>query len=458
MIGKRLRVLICIAVSIAAASCTTLRKFPQRQEPVTVVGAGGELSRTQSQAVVAGSVADAPDPGAIERLETLMEGISDQPLYKDNGIRLLVDGPATYQAMLAAIHTASRYVYLETYTFNNDEIGRQFAAALSAKAREGVEVRVIYDSIGSRDSPPAFFERLADTGVALLEFHPINPVEGGNPLNVNVRDHRKILIIDGEVAFTGGINIDRNFASSSRAMHRAMPTGWRDTDIEVTGPAVKGFQRMFLATWNAQTDENSPHVDRKPYQAGPFKPAGSQLVRVLSAVGGDSHVSPIRIAYQYAMEVAAERIWITTSYFAPDPEFLKTMMDAAMRGVDVRITVPGEHSDAPMLLYASRSFYGELLAAGVHIYEIRDKMLHAKTAVIDGVWSTVGSSNLDYRSFIHNDEVNVVIVSEEFARKMEGLFRHDLANADAIRLSEWQKRSFIDRIKEVVSRTVLYWL
>ena len=451
------RTLPCmVLVVLFAASCVPLRQVPPRQEPVTVVGANGTLSPARSAAVVAQAVADAPDPATIERLESLMEGISDQPLYKDNDVRLLVDGPATYAAMLAAIHSASQYINLETYIFNDDRIGRKFADALADKAEQGVEVRLIYDSLGSRDSSPEFFERLSKAGVALVEFHPVNPVTGGNPLNLNVRDHRKILIVDGEVAFTGGINIDRNYANSSMSVHRTVKNGWRDTHIEIRGTAVQGLQRLFDTTWNAHGGDGSGVAER--YFSRSSIPGGHHLVRVLSATGGDQSISPIRIAYQYAMEAARERIWITTSYFAPDPDFLRTMKDAASRGVDVSILVAGQDTDAPLLLYASRSFYGDLLKSGVRIYESRDIMLHAKTAVIDGVWSTVGSSNLDYRSFIHNDEVNAVIVGEDFAREMEDLFRQDLAQADAISLARWQDRPFTNRVKETLSRVLQYWL
>jgi cardiolipin synthase len=445
-----------IVTVVWLVSCVTVSETPRRAQPVAVVGASGALSLAQSKDVVAKAAADAPDPEAIKKLEALMEGVSDQPLFKDNHVTLLVDGPATYEAMLEAIGTASRYVHLETYIFNEDEIGRKFAAALAKKGAEGVEVRVIYDSLGSRGSSDEFFGQLKDAGVVIVEFHPVNPIDGGNPLNVNVRDHRKILVVDGQIAFTGGLNIDRNYSSSSRKSRHSPQGGWRDTHIAVKGPAVVAFQRLFLRTWAAQGGEKLGPEER--YFTPPPKPAGKHLVRVLSATGGEDEVSPIRIAYQYAMEAAAERIWITTSYFAPDPEFLRTMREGAERGVDVRIAVAGEESDAPMLVHASRSFYGELLRSGVRIYESNDTMLHAKTAVIDGVWSTVGSSNLDYRSFIHNNEVNAVIVGEEFARAMEALFLKDLERAQPISLAQWEDRPIFDRMKEAFSRAFQYWL
>src|SRR5690606_34030557 len=206
----------------------------------------------------------------------------------------------------------------------------------------------------------------------------------------------------------GGINIDRNYSSSSGLLRRrkSRQQGWRDTHIAITGPAVDGFQQLFLDHWTSG-DALVPRPVRDYF--GRAAVSGDSLVRVLSAVGGDEDPSPIRTAYVLALELAHERIWITQAYFAPDPEFLDLMKEAARRGVDVRIAVAGK-SDSALLLALSRRFYGGLLEAGVRIFESEDTVLHAKTAVVDGVWSTVGSSNLDYRSFIHNHEVNAVIV------------------------------------------------
>jgi cardiolipin synthase len=359
--------------------------------------------------------------------------------------------------MLAAIGAARESINLETYIFNEDEVGERFADALSARSAAGIEVRVIYDSMGSRASSPAFFERMRAAGVDLVEFHPVNPLDGGNPLDLNVRDHRKLVIVDGRIAFTGGINLDRNYSSSSGGRRRASTRperGWRDTHIEVRGPAVAGFQRLFFTNWEESGGEHDGGRER--YFPEP-RSEGRDLVRVLSSVGGDGEPSPIRIAYGEAADAAASRIWITQSYFGPDADLIRTLAAAAGRGVDVRIIVSGV-SDAPMMLAVSRSYYETLLEGGVRIFESDDFMLHAKTAVIDGVWSTVGSSNLDYRSFLHNHEVNAVVVSESFGEEMEALFRSDLARSREIVLDAWRERPWLDRVKETLSRFALYWL
>lgn len=453
--GHATRYVVAAACS-ALAACITVETGTSGSSPVTVSGAKGEVTQASGDATVARAVAAAPDPAAIERLMALMENISDEPLFKDNEVELLVDGPETYAAMLSAIVAARRHVHLETYIFNEDDVGRRFADALLERSAAGVEVRVIYDSVGSYGSSPEFFGRMKEGGIGLVEFHPVNPATGGNPLDLNVRDHRKLLITDGQVAFAGGLNIDENYSSSSvvRRRSRATTAGWRDTHIRIRGPAVAGFQRLFLGNW--AEGGGAPPADEAVLFPEPVA-RGTNLVRVLSSVGGNDEVSPIRIAYGLAMEAASERIWITQSYFAPDADFLATMTAAAARGVDVRIMVTGV-SDSAMLLHISRSCYGELLRAGVKIYESSEVLLHAKTAVIDGVWSTVGSSNLDYRSFIHNHEVNAVVVGEDFGNRMESLFRKDIALSKPIALAEWEDRPLLDRIKERLSRVVQYWL
>jgi cardiolipin synthase len=448
------------ALIVLAASCASCVGVGQRDVSaapvVTVVGAQGLLPTAAADAVVARAAADAPDPQAIERLESLMQTVSPEPLYKDNSVRLLVDGPATYVAMLEAIDAARRHIHLETYIFNEDEIGRRFADALMSKSRAGLEVRVIFDSLGSRSSSTEFFDDMKSAGIGVVEFHPVNPAKGGNPLNLNARDHRKLLVIDGAVAFTGGLNLDRNYASGSRARRRANAgaAGWRDTHVELRGPAVAGFQRLFLKNWK---EEGGSALGDESRFFPRLQAHGTHLVRVLSATGGDGEVSPIRIAYGLAMDAASRRIWITQSYFGPDPDFLRTMREAAARGVDVRIIVTGV-SDAPLLLNVSRSCYEDLLKAGVRIYESPAVMLHAKTAVIDGVWSTVGSSNLDYRSFIHNYEVNAAIVGRDFGAEMERLFRDDMAHSREITPEQWERRSLLERIKEALSSVFQYWL
>ena len=229
-------------------------------------------------------------------------------------------------------------------------------------------------------------------------------------------------------------------------------SGWRDTHIRVAGPAVDAFQKLFVGLWE-MLDE--------PLAEPPYAPRnldeGDTLVRVLSAVGGNAEASQIWVAYQAAAKVARERIWITQSYFAPDQEFLTAIGEAAARGVDVRVLVAG-FSDSQVLLNASRAYYADLLEAGIKVFESQEQIMHAKTMVVDGYWSTVGSSNLDYLSFLHNHEANAVVLGAKFAAELEDVFLADQENAVEIELERWRERSLWERTKQLGSYFIRYRL
>lgn len=392
-------------------------------------------------------------PASVRVLDELIERLTDTPLYRDNAVELLLDGPETHAAMLEAIASAEQHVHLETYIFAGDEVGSQFAAALGAKARAGVPVRVIYDAIGSRSASDDFWAALQRAGVAVRPYNPPDPIQDQNPFDIDTRDHRKLLIVDGRVAFTGGINIDRNYVQSSDAVGgTSASSGWRDTHIRIAGPAVAGLQSLFVQLWNS--------LDT-PLAEAPYAPRdldeGNTLVRVLSGVGGNAAASQVWVAYQAAAKVARERIWITQSYFAPDEELMNAIREAAARGVDVRILVAG-FSDSQVLLNASRAYYADLLKAGVRVFESQEQILHAKTMVVDGYWSTVGSSNLDYLSFLHNHEANAVILGSTFAAQLEDVFLTDLGHAKEIEAEEWRRRSLWQRAQELGAYLIRYRL
>jgi len=394
-----------------------------------------------------------PVPESVRVLEEVVERLTDAPLYRDNSVELLLDGPETYAAMLDAIASAKHHVHLETYILGDDEIGARFAAALEAKAREGVTVRLIYDSIGSRGASGDFWEQLQAAGVAVRTFNPPDPIQDQNPFDIDTRDHRKLLIVDGRVAFTGGINIDRHYTRPSDVVGGASTSsGWRDTHIRIAGPAVEAIQQLFIGLWEKLDGPlaEPPYAPRRVHE-------GDTLVRVLSAVGGNQEASQIWVAYAAAAKVARDRIWITQSYFAPDEELMTAILEAAARGVDVRILVAG-YSDSQVLLNASRAYYGDLLEAGVRVFESQEQILHAKTVVVDGYWSTVGSSNLDYLSFLHNHEANAVILGAHFAQQLEDVFSADQDNAVEIKLDDWRKRSLWQRTKELGSYLIRYRL
>ncbi len=474
-----------VLAAIVGAGCAPLATVPPMPtEPPVVTGAFGALPASQSAMMIANAVAEAPDPASMRELVALMQTLSDEPLYEGNTVDLLVDGPATYDAMLDAVRGARRFVHLEMYIFGDDEVGRAFAAVLEQKAAEGVQVRLLYDDIGSVEATARFFDKLRAAGVQVIAFNPINPFDGGNPLKINNRDHRKILVVDGDTGFTGGLNVDENYSSRSKSgrarssgsasggsssggaeFHAgangsfsdggssgssSQQAGWRDTDVVVRGPAVTALEHTFRENWR-RSGGDEPDDDVTPARRG------DELVRILTSVGGDGAVSPIRLAYEAAIEKASARVWITQPYFAPDRRFLDALRDAVARGVDVRLVLPSK-SDSQLVLNSARYHYTRLLKGGVRIFESNDTMLHAKTAVVDGIWSTVGSSNLDFRSFLHNDEVNAVVLGPEFGAQLERQFRLDQAASTEIALASWAKRGVTARAKELFSHLFAYWL
>jgi len=382
--------------------------------------------------------------------------VSDSPLLTGNRVRLLMDGPETYRAMFAAITTARDHINMESYIFEDDEVGLRFADALIEKQRQGVQVNLIYDSVGTLGTPAEFFQRLRDSGVRTLEFNPIDPTTATAGWDVNQRDHRKLLIVDGLVVFLGGINISSVYSGSSfrrhskADLHGELP--WRDTDLQIEGPVVAEFQKLFLATWQAQHGE--PLAPRKYYPT--LQPQGKEVVRAIGS-SPDAEFSLIYVTLLSAIGSAETEVWLTNAYFVPDPQLLAALEAAAARGVDVRLVLPGS-SDSALVFNAGRSYYEQLLQAGVTIFERRGALMHSKTAVIDGVWSTVGSTNLDWRSFLHNQEVNAVVLGTEFGDRMRAAFESDVAQSEQITLEQWKRRPYSLRAKERFARLWQYWL
>jgi cardiolipin synthase len=424
-----------------------------------IIGPNGELSPGISRSILGHLQGQAEPTDFLRRQAVLLETLSGSPLVTGNRVTLLIDGPATYQAMLQAIQAAKDTIDFETYIIEDDDVGRRFSEALLRKRAEGVQVNLIYDSVGSMATPAAFFQRLRDGGVQVREFNPVNPAKvRGWKWRLDQRDHRKLLIVDGTVAFTGGVNISNVYSSllnRHRAKEPAVATPqhlWRDTDVRIQGPAVAEFQKLFLDTWARE--------DGSPSRKDPFPPlalAGPDLIQVIgSTPGRDNRFT--YMMYVAAFTYARASIHLTTPYFVPDAQMLEALSHAAKRGLDVKIILPGT-SDSALLSAVGRSYYTFLLKSGVKLYERRpDSMLHAKTAVVDRVWSTVGSSNMDPMSFLNNDEVNAVVLSGEFADKMEAMFQDDLRESNPILMEQWKKRPVKERLKEWSGRLLGGWL
>jgi cardiolipin synthase len=369
-------------------------------------------------------------------------------------VTLLYDGPQTMAAMLQAISAATSHINLESYIFDADEVGGPLADLLIARQQAGVQVHVIVDAVGTLHTPQAFFERLRAAGIQVLVFNPINPLASPGPWQPNQRDHRKLLVVDGLVAFAGGVNISSAYSNGSlfRARDKA-PTevGWRDTHVQIQGPAVAAMQWTFLDHWVSQTDVPLRDADFFPATRSP----GQSLVRVLASSPGGGQ--EIYRAYLLAIRSARRSVHITSAYFLPDRSLLTALLEAAARGVDVRILLPSV-KESPLVFYAGQSLFQELLEGGVHLYQLRVAVLHAKTAVIDGLWSTVGSANLDMRSFLHNHELNLVVYDEAVGRAMEAAFAEDQLAASKVSLLQWQQRPLLDRLKQWLASQWAYWL
>ncbi|MDT3671112.1 MAG: phospholipase D-like domain-containing protein [Aromatoleum sp.] len=386
-----------------------------------------------------------------------VEGVIESPLVLGNDAHLLIDGPQTYSAMFEAIEHAKSRVFVETYIIEAGKVGGDLAELLAKKRARGVEVRVLYDSVGSRPTPAEYFDRLRGAGIAVCEFNPINPLKlaGDADLGINNRDHRKVLVVDGRVAFTGGINISGVYSAGSFGSRRKAPTreeGWRDTHVMMRGPIVAQFEGLFANSWNGQACDDDVAL---PASARPG-PAGDMAMRVVVADPA-SQRSELYVALLSAVEHAKERIWLTYGYFVPDHRVLDALQDAAKRGVDVRLVLPG-FSDFWAPFHAGRSHYTALLRAGVRVFERRDALLHAKTAVIDSVWSSVGSTNLDWRSFVHNYEADLLVLDRDFAGEMEALFSMDEKASHEVKMVEWKNRGLKARVLEWFARRWEYLL
>lgn len=423
--------------------------------PIKLSSARGMLTPAQSQTILKRLGSRGEPTDIFDRHLALEEVIAESPLTTGNRVRLLQDGPATYQAMLQAIAAATDHVNMETYILDDDEIGQAFAQALIRKQQAGVQVNLIHDSVGTLGTPKAFFERLTENGVQVLEFNPVNPLLARKDWELNQRDHRKLLIVDGKTAFLGGINISGVYSSGSSMRWRPGSDDaprWRDTDLQIDGPVVAEFQKLFLQTWRAQKGEPLAVRDYFPT----LEPVGNLVVRAIGSSPDDKY-SQIYGTLLSAIHSAESSVQITNAYFVPDPQLLDALAGAAQRGVDVSLILPSQ-TDSWLVLHAGRAHYTRLLRAGVKIFERRGVILHSKTALVDGVWATVGSTNLDWRSFLHNQELNAVVLGADFGRQVQAMFDQDLAESDRVTLAQWERRTIDERLKELFARVWEYWL
>ena len=354
----------------------------------------------------------------------------EQPEIKletgDGHIKLYPDYGRLYEDMLAEIGQAENYIFMETFMWLDDEVGSRFVDALARKAREGVSVYAIFDELANLSQPESF-KKFPD-GINTLRFRPFDgPLGVINPRNLH-RTHRKILSVDGRIAFAGGFNIGELF------------TRWRGTHFRLRGSQVHELERTFAGFWNTHRSENLPEIP--PVQGRSWNPA-----LVFHSNDPYHHTHPIRDLYLRNLDKAQEKIRITSAYFTPGPTLRQKMMNAAKNGVDVQVLFP-KYSNHALVDWLSRSHIGEILRAGVRVFLYEDFMVHAKTGTVDGVWSTVGSANLDSLSLFGLHETNLEIYDEQVAEKLEEMFELDKTNAQELVLESWENRPLPVRLIE----------
>lgn len=363
-----------------------------------------------------------------------------RPFLLGHQVEILVDGGPFYRSVLADIATARRYVFVETYILRSDETGWRVARALAERANAGVEVALCYDAFGSDALSAEFVQFLDDAGVKRLVFRPLSFWKWSWPWSR--RNHRKVLLVDGHIATVGGMNIANEYASEELGGN-----GWRDTSVRIEGPAVTQVDRMFRYLWRR---EGGPPL--RTDRAERPSPSGGLPVRFFANFARGERAM-IRRAYLVAITSAQKSVRITNAYFFPDRALRRALVLAARRGVEVELIVAGK-SDVKPSVYAARSLYTRFLRAGVKIYEWHERVLHAKTAVVDGEWTTIGSSNLDPFSSFVNLEINAGIFSRRVGDIMVAQFEDDRARCRTVELGSWLRRSYLERLMELMFRWV----
>lgn len=380
-----------------------------------------------------------PAPGHEIPTAGMHLALRPRTLRPGNQVSMLLGGQEAFPAMLAAIDGARESVCLETYILEADAVGERFAESLCACAARGVAVRMIYDAFGSLGLSSAYVQRLRRAGVQVLEYHPLLAWDGR--FSLNRRDHRKILVVDDEVGFTGGINISHHYVPESEG-----GKGWHDVHCQVRGPVVLDLARLFRRVWIREGG--------RPYPAAP-RPMSSRA-RAETMIAGSAAQGPclarvlhnreyrrrwaIRRAYLHAINRAQRTISLMNAYFLPDRGICWALRRAVARGVCTRIIVPGV-SDVPAVAYAADHLYGSLLAHGIEILCWPARMMHAKTAVIDGMWATIGSYNLDSVSLLYNLEVAIEVLDPALGAAMDAQFERDAARCDPLSVEGWERRS-----------------
>jgi cardiolipin synthase len=363
------------------------------------------------------------------------------PILEGNQVQVLVNGDRIFPAMLSAIGQARRTICFETYIYWSDSIGDEFAKALSERARAGVKVHVLLDWVGSSKMDPQAIAQMRQAGVEVERFHK---PEWWHPARLNNRTHRKLLIVDGVVGFTGGVGIADKWRGQAQD-----PDHWRDTHFRAEGPVVAQMQAVFNDNWVKATGRV---LDGEAYFPA-LPPRGGQAAQMFSSspTGGSESM---HLMYLMVITAARRTLDLASSYFVPDDLAVRALVDAAHRGVKIRILTPGTETDSETVRSASRALWGELLAAGIEIAEYQPTMYHCKVMVADGLLVSVGSTNFDNRSFALNDEANLNVLDEAFAREQTAVFEDDLRRSKRITLQQWQQRPAREKAMEKMASLI----
>ena len=401
---------------------------------IALVITGGLLLAQDQEFIYVESAYSAEDP----RFPEYVAAIAGSPLTRGGTFEVLTNGVQIMPAMLAAIEQARERIVFETYVFNDGEYAKQFSAALARAARRGVRVYLLLDAIGAKGIGDENEKTMRDAGVHVAWF---NPVSFRHVEEINGRTHRKILVIDGRVGFTGGVGVADYWAGNADAKDH-----WRDTQIRVEGPPVRYLEACFYENWIESADVVKPELPELP--ALQAAAGGNEILSVpvwSSPVGGHNGVKKL---YLLTLGAARRTVDIQTPYFVMDGSTKWSLLQARRRGARVRLLLEGDSTDSKPVKHASRSGYEDLLAAGIEIYEYQPTMMHAKAMVVDGIWSIIGSSNLDNRSLELNDENNIAVADRAFSARLSQDFEQDLTRTKRITAEDWRKRSWIQRMRE----------
>lgn len=363
-----------------------------------------------------------------------IEKLSSDCFTDNNAVHLIWKNKELFNVIFDSISRAKSFICLEFYIFRDDETGRGLGDLLKKKASEGVDVYVLYDHFGSFGTTHRFWKSMKDAGIRVLASHPF---KWTSPLGYARRDHKKLIVIDGETAFTGGLNIANEY---SGYYFRHRKRAWRDTGVLLTGQIAGTFFEEFKKSWKLWSRESIPHT------VSPKHVKGGVPVLPIFASSSKGRRKLRRFLY-YSINHAQKSIFLTTAYFTPSRRMIHSLARAVQRGAEVKLILPAE-SDVAAAHYAGRASYSSLLKAGVEIYNYHGEILHAKTAVFDSGWSIIGSANLDYQSLRWNDEGNAGILDARFGQQMTDVFNEDIKKSVKIKAEQWEQRGFKEKLKE----------